>query len=177
MTFLDWFKSKYDKQLEEIRLEHERERLLDRREYEKKKQDIEISIKEKKKQLDEAILNYKIADEESKLNEDFGEDIDEENHEENADDKVIKLINNVTDRLATQPQPAGDSFATATPHTPVGVEVTDEQIKILWDNMSKIERKIAKASSDSQITDFIKARQPNMTDSSIKRIILFINRA
>jgi len=169
MGFFDIFKSKFDEELKQIRLDNEREKLETKREFERRKQDIELKTRERREQLEQTILDYKIKDQETRILEEFGDE-EPELQEENS--PINNMLMGVAQKFlnpAQQAPPLNNSPPFTPPQQPALVDFTEEEIKAMIAEVPKQYLKMAKFMTDEQIADFIRGKYKNISEDSIKR--------
>lgn len=178
MGFFDLFtgqaRKKADLELEfikdrnEIRLEHER-----------KRKELEFSDKEKRAQLNNIMMDYKIKEQERKIQEDF-EEFEDDEEEENSEQTLIKMfapaINGMLTKQSTpQSQPPVSEVLPQTVQQESkkgGLTFSDTELEEIYKALPQVYKTIARGMTKEQIETFILNKYPNIEKECLNRMVL-----
>lgn len=163
---------------EEIDMVKERKQM--RLDHEKALLDEKLVTERKRQELDRARLDYEIKAQQCKMDEEFSDtDPDlEDVIEEVAGDDISELLKpflpQIISKFTGQAQPVTPPPPTinnSLGSTVTGLSYTDEELRIIKQNMKPEDLQAAKMVPDAQIKSIVRGRYPNITDECLERAI------
>jgi len=163
----------FEQKKQDLELNFIRERNEQDLELKRRKKELWLRVDEKKAQLDEELLNYKIEEARAKLEEALGYDEGDEESEGNAADNMLlqlgtKLLS------ANSPHPSESEPPKTQIQETSKQSLSDEEIKIIWQTLPADKKALARIASDSQKREFLIKNYPNIDLDSIDRAIKLI---
>ena len=162
----------FRRELKEAKLEHEKEVMS-----------IKLRTIKKQQELDESILDYKLKEQQARIDEEFTNIPDglEDVLEEHTDDVpewlqpfigplLGKVLNNTAQSPATSPP------LTTTEQTAGGLSLTDEELRAIKDTTSKSDLITLRNLPDAQVKSVIRGRYPKITDECLERAIIILKK-
>jgi hypothetical protein len=173
MALFGLIKTDFERKKEELELQYLKDKNEQELDLKRRKKELFLRVDEKKAQLEEEILNYKIEEQRAKLEEALGDDEEELETGNAADNMLLQLGSKL---LSTNsPQNSSVSAPIVTQNVEISKQtLTDEEIKALWDSLPADKKAIARIASDSQVKDYLNKNYPAIDDETIIRAIKLI---
>lgn len=176
MGLWDWITRPSDKK--QLELDFIKEKNEIKLEAERRKHDIDLGIREKKSELDKIMLEYKIKDQEARIEEEFGDIIENQDDENSSEVQLLKMFTPAIAGMMNKSQPTQDQpLGSAIPINPIsekpsGLTFTDEEINDIYKALPQVYKTLAKTMDTDQIKKFITGKYPNIDPECLNRMVL-----
>jgi len=173
MALFGLIKTDFERKKEELELQYLKDKNEQELDLKRRKKELFLRVDEKKAQLEEEILNYKIEEQRAKLDEALGDDDEEIDTGNAADNMLLQLGSKLLSTNSPQNSPV--SAPTVTQNVEISKQtLTDEEIKAIWESLPADKKAIARIATESQVKDYLHKNFPNIDDESINRGVKLI---